>query len=116
MSETKTRPSQNAFDSKMRPRPSESDLETDLQTKSDLEYYNTKWDSTDIQLSLTFSTPLLCFSVLIMFCVSAQKIHASSETYLALVKDNSYELQLRGEIEVKVNTPCREIHFSLAVS
>ncbi|KAK5863064.1 hypothetical protein PBY51_000122 [Eleginops maclovinus] len=30
-----------------------------------------------------------------------QKIHASSETYLALIKDNAYELQLRGEIEVK---------------
>ncbi|XP_076845102.1 uncharacterized protein LOC143490322 [Brachyhypopomus gauderio] len=30
-----------------------------------------------------------------------QKIHASSATYLALMKDNSYELQLRGEIEVK---------------
>lgn len=35
-------------------------------------------------------------------CVPAQKIHASSETYLALIKDNAYELQLRGEIEVKV--------------
>ncbi|TKS77019.1 Atrial natriuretic peptide receptor 1 [Collichthys lucidus] len=32
---------------------------------------------------------------------TAQKIHASSETYLALMKDNAYELQLRGEIEVK---------------
>ncbi|KAL7399426.1 hypothetical protein ABVT39_024136 [Epinephelus coioides] len=30
-----------------------------------------------------------------------QKIHTSSETYLALIKDNAYELQLRGEIEVK---------------
>ncbi|XP_077455500.1 uncharacterized protein LOC144073500 [Stigmatopora argus] len=30
-----------------------------------------------------------------------QKIHASSETYLALVKNYTYELQLRGEIEVK---------------
>ncbi|XP_054602374.2 uncharacterized protein [Nothobranchius furzeri] len=30
-----------------------------------------------------------------------QKIHASSETYLALIKDNAYELQLRGETEVK---------------
>ncbi|KAL4646072.1 hypothetical protein GN956_G9785 [Arapaima gigas] len=30
-----------------------------------------------------------------------QKIHASSATYLALMKDNAYELQLRGEIEVK---------------
>ncbi|XP_061908434.1 uncharacterized protein LOC133653304 isoform X2 [Entelurus aequoreus] len=30
-----------------------------------------------------------------------QKIHASSESYLALAKDNAYELQLRGEIEVK---------------
>ncbi|KAF4109597.1 uncharacterized protein LOC131546022 isoform X1 [Onychostoma macrolepis] len=29
------------------------------------------------------------------------KIHASSATYLALMKDNAYELQLRGEIEVK---------------
>lgn len=35
--------------------------------------------------------------------VAAQKIHTSSETYLALIKDNAYELQLRGEIEVKVN-------------
>ena len=34
-------------------------------------------------------------------CV-AQKVHASSATYLALMKDNAYELQLRGEIEVKV--------------
>ncbi|KAK9515868.1 hypothetical protein VZT92_026470 [Zoarces viviparus] len=30
-----------------------------------------------------------------------QKIHTSSETYLALIKDNAYELQLRGEIEIK---------------
>ncbi|KAM4737844.1 uncharacterized protein FYW61_005179 isoform 2-T2 [Anableps anableps] len=30
-----------------------------------------------------------------------QKIHTSSETYLALMKDNAYELQLRGEIDVK---------------
>ncbi|KAM6977004.1 atrial natriuretic peptide receptor 1 [Aplochiton taeniatus] len=30
-----------------------------------------------------------------------QKIHASSATYLALMKDNAYELQLRGEIDVK---------------
>ncbi|XP_067447343.1 uncharacterized protein [Thunnus thynnus] len=30
-----------------------------------------------------------------------QRIHTSSETYLALIKDNAYELQLRGEIEVK---------------
>ncbi|XP_076022323.1 atrial natriuretic peptide receptor 1 [Genypterus blacodes] len=30
-----------------------------------------------------------------------QRIHTSSETYLALMKDNAYELQLRGEIEVK---------------
>ncbi|XP_039460634.1 guanylate cyclase soluble subunit beta-2 [Oreochromis aureus] len=30
-----------------------------------------------------------------------QKIHISSETYLALIKDNAYELQLRGEIEIK---------------
>ncbi|KAM8862606.1 uncharacterized protein AB9W97_017897 isoform 2-T2 [Spinachia spinachia] len=30
-----------------------------------------------------------------------QKIHTSSETFLALIKDNAYELQLRGEIEVK---------------
>ncbi|XP_057716108.1 uncharacterized protein LOC130931368 isoform X2 [Corythoichthys intestinalis] len=30
-----------------------------------------------------------------------QKIHTSSETYLALIKDYAYELQLRGEIEVK---------------
>ncbi|KAL1269257.1 hypothetical protein QQF64_031546 [Cirrhinus molitorella] len=30
-----------------------------------------------------------------------QKVHASSATFLALMKDNAYELQLRGEIEVK---------------
>ncbi|XP_040009726.1 receptor-type guanylate cyclase daf-11 [Xiphias gladius] len=30
-----------------------------------------------------------------------QRIHTSSNTYLALIKDNAYELQLRGEIEVK---------------
>ncbi|XP_028849590.1 uncharacterized protein LOC114798233 isoform X2 [Denticeps clupeoides] len=30
-----------------------------------------------------------------------QKIHTSSDAYLALMKDNAYELQLRGEIEVK---------------
>ncbi|XP_061665955.1 guanylate cyclase soluble subunit beta-2 [Syngnathoides biaculeatus] len=30
-----------------------------------------------------------------------QKIHTSSETYSALIKDYAYELQLRGEIEVK---------------
>ncbi|XP_066500756.1 uncharacterized protein [Hoplias malabaricus] len=30
-----------------------------------------------------------------------QKVHASSAAYLALMKDNAYELQLRGEIEVK---------------
>ncbi|TSL97307.1 hypothetical protein Baya_7562 [Bagarius yarrelli] len=30
-----------------------------------------------------------------------QKVHVSSATYLALMKDNAYELQLRGEIEVK---------------
>ncbi|XP_018557047.2 receptor-type guanylate cyclase gcy-4 isoform X2 [Lates calcarifer] len=30
-----------------------------------------------------------------------QRIHTSSETYLALIKDNAYDLQLRGEIEVK---------------
>ncbi|KAI4877459.1 hypothetical protein NFI96_034585 [Prochilodus magdalenae] len=30
-----------------------------------------------------------------------QKVHASSATYLALMRDNAYELQLRGEIEVK---------------
>ncbi|KAJ8016491.1 hypothetical protein DPEC_G00007780 [Dallia pectoralis] len=30
-----------------------------------------------------------------------QRIHASSATYLALLKDGAYELQLRGEIEVK---------------
>ncbi|KAM9504913.1 uncharacterized protein ACWYII_047548 [Salvelinus alpinus] len=31
-----------------------------------------------------------------------QRIHASSAVYLALMKDGAYELQLRGEIEVKV--------------
>ncbi|XP_006642122.1 uncharacterized protein [Lepisosteus oculatus] len=30
-----------------------------------------------------------------------QKVHVSSATYLALKKDDAYELQLRGEIEVK---------------
>ncbi|XP_070695097.1 atrial natriuretic peptide receptor 1-like [Pempheris klunzingeri] len=30
-----------------------------------------------------------------------QRIHTSSESYLALIKDDAYELQLRGEIEVK---------------
>ncbi|XP_024229897.1 C-type natriuretic peptide 3 [Oncorhynchus tshawytscha] len=36
-------------------------------------------------------------------CVSAsaQRIHASSATYLALMKDCVYELHLRGETEVK---------------
>ena len=43
--------------------------------------------------------------------VIAQKIHASSETYLALIKDNAYELQLRGEVEVKVHKQCCEILF-----
>ncbi len=37
----KTRPSQNVFDSETRPRPSKSGLETGLETKTDLEYYNT---------------------------------------------------------------------------
>lgn len=36
------------------------------------------------------------------FFMPAQKIHISSEAYLALIKDNAYELQLRGEIEIKV--------------
>ncbi|KAK6477562.1 hypothetical protein HHUSO_G22543 [Huso huso] len=30
-----------------------------------------------------------------------QKVHVSSETYIALTKDDAYELQLRGEIEIK---------------
>uniref|UniRef100_A0A3Q3JTI9 Guanylate cyclase domain-containing protein n=1 Tax=Monopterus albus TaxID=43700 RepID=A0A3Q3JTI9_MONAL len=30
-----------------------------------------------------------------------QRIHISSETYMALIRDNAYELQLRGETEVK---------------
>ncbi|XP_062854829.1 uncharacterized protein LOC134318019 [Trichomycterus rosablanca] len=30
-----------------------------------------------------------------------QKIHTSSDTYLALMKDDAYELHLRGEIEIK---------------
>ncbi|XP_036068901.1 uncharacterized protein LOC112140879 isoform X2 [Oryzias melastigma] len=39
-----------------------------------------------------------------------QKIHTSSETYLALIKDNAYELQLRGEIEVKtIYVPCHRL-------
>lgn len=41
-------------------------------------------------------------AVILYVAVSAQKVHASSATYLALMKDNAYELQLRGEIEVKV--------------
>ena len=41
MSETETRPSKNAVDSETRPRPSKSGLETGLETKTDLEYYNT---------------------------------------------------------------------------
>ncbi len=40
MSKTETRPSQNAFDSEMRPRPSKNVFETGLKTKNDLEYYN----------------------------------------------------------------------------
>ena len=56
---------------------------------------------------LTLATHQLCFKVCVVVCVSAQKIHASSETYLALIKDNAYELQLRGEIEVKVKDPSR---------
>lgn len=55
---------------------------------------------------LTLAKTQFCFTVVcIIVCVSAQKIHASSETYLALIKDNAYELQLRGEIEVKVKDP-----------
>lgn len=46
---------------------------------------------------------ILLYLTCITFCVSAQKIHTSSETFLALIKDDAYELQLRGEIEVKVN-------------
>lgn len=42
-----------------------------------------------------------------MFAVTAQRIHASSDTYLALMKDNAYDLQLRGEIEVKVRIHLR---------
>ncbi|XP_064153875.1 atrial natriuretic peptide receptor 1 isoform X2 [Anguilla rostrata] len=30
-----------------------------------------------------------------------QRVHASSDTYIALMKDNAYELEFRGEIEVK---------------
>ncbi len=41
MAKTETRPSQNAFDSETRPRPSKSDLEIDLETKTSLGYYNT---------------------------------------------------------------------------
>ncbi len=40
-SKTKTRKSQNAFDSDIRLRPTESGLETGLKTKTNLEYYNT---------------------------------------------------------------------------
>lgn len=53
-------------------------------------------------LSLTLAKPQLCFTVFIFVCVSAQRIHTSSDSYLALIKDDAYELQLRGEIEVKV--------------
>ncbi len=59
MSETETRSSQNAFDSEMRQRPSKSDLET----KTNLEYYNTnfKFDSLQDSLLLVMDliTPLL---------------------------------------------------------
>ncbi len=41
MSENETRPSQNAFDSETRLRPSKSGLETGLETETNLEYYNT---------------------------------------------------------------------------
>lgn len=34
--------------------------------------------------------------------ILAQKIHISSATYDALLADDAYEIELRGEIEVKV--------------
>ncbi len=42
---SETRASQNAFDSDTRPKPSKSDLEISLDTKTNLEYYNTIIDS-----------------------------------------------------------------------
>ena len=47
----------------------------------------------------------------VCFSTPAQKIHTSSETYLALMKDNFYEMQLRGEIEVKVKDPSCAVNF-----
>ena len=41
-------------------------------------------------------------AVCVSVSVSAQRIHASSATYLALMKDCVYELHLRGETDVKV--------------
>lgn len=37
-----------------------------------------------------------------LFWILAQKIHISSATYDALLTDDAYEIELRGEIEVKV--------------
>lgn len=37
-----------------------------------------------------------------LFWLLAQKIHISSATYNALLTDDAYEIELRGEIEVKV--------------
>ncbi|XP_049919742.1 atrial natriuretic peptide receptor 1 [Epinephelus moara] len=55
-----------------------------------------RMESTSLQNGmLMVDLPVLVFSG------ESQKIHTSSETYLALIKDNAYELQLRGEIEVK---------------
>lgn len=47
--------------------------------------------------------------------MSAQRIHTSSNTYLALIKDNAYELQLRGEIEVKVKDPRHAVKLIFSV-
>nr|XP_046199665.1 guanylate cyclase D-like [Oncorhynchus gorbuscha] len=53
---------------------------------------------THIQYSMQAPVPnAVCVSV----SASAQRIHASSATYLALMKDCVYELHLRGETEVK---------------
>lgn len=54
-------------------------------------------------LGSDFGSPSSCLVSFV--CCSAQRIHTSSETYLALIRDDAYELQLRGEIEVKVNLP-----------
>lgn len=62
-------------------------------------------------LGICLELKLLLQMYFICFPVPAQKIHTSSETYLALMKDNAYELQLRGEIEVKVMDTNQFLNF-----